>query len=108
VPLFPSLVAVIVALPVATAVTTPLLETVAIEGALVAHVTLRPFRIVPFASRTIADSVELPPITILAELGVIATDPTAVNVTAICAVPDFPSAVAVIVVVPAPTAVTRP
>lgn len=42
VPLFPSLVAVITALPRATPVTTPLAETVATAGALELQVTVRP------------------------------------------------------------------
>jgi hypothetical protein len=50
VPLFPSLVAVIVAEPAATPVTNPLAETVATAALLVAHVTTRPLRAVPFAS----------------------------------------------------------
>lgn len=42
VPLFPSLVAVMVAEPAATAETTPLAETVATPGALLDHATVRP------------------------------------------------------------------
>ena len=54
VPLFPSLVAVIVAAPAATAVTRPLPDTVATAGALLAQVTTRPVRGLPFASFGIA------------------------------------------------------
>ena len=44
----------------------------------------------------------------LAVVGVTATLPTGINVTVTEAVPDLPSLVAVIVAVPAPTAVTVP
>lgn len=45
---FPSLVAVIVAVPCATDVTTPFASTVATDGALEAHVTGRPISALPF------------------------------------------------------------
>ena len=54
VPLRPSLVAVIVAEPAATPVTKPLEETVAIEELEVDHVTVRPVRTLPLASRNVA------------------------------------------------------
>jgi len=54
VPLCPSLVAVIVAAPAATPVTKPLAETVATAALLVAQVTTRPLRAVPFASFAVA------------------------------------------------------
>ena len=54
VPLCPSLVAVIVAEPAATPVTDPLAETVATAPLLVAQVTTRPLRAVPFASFGVA------------------------------------------------------
>ncbi len=53
-PLFPSLVAVIVAEPAATPVTKPLALTVATAGLLVAQVTARPLRAVPFESFGVA------------------------------------------------------
>jgi hypothetical protein len=56
VPLFPSLVAVIVALPTATAVTNPLPLTVATAEALVAQVTTRPVSAFPAESRGVATS----------------------------------------------------
>lgn len=110
-PLCPSLVAVIVALPGATAVTMPLPDTVAICGALEAQVTTRPESVAPLASRTVAENVAVPPITMLAVGGLTTTEPTGVGVagvTTTCAMPLFPSAVARIVVVPGRTAVTRP
>ena len=57
VPDFPSLVAVIVVVPAATPVTTPLLETVAMALLLEVHVTVRPVTIAPLTSRTTAERV---------------------------------------------------
>lgn len=54
---FPSLVAVIVAVPGATPVTTPAADTVATDGAPLDHVMARPVRTFPFASFTVAVSV---------------------------------------------------
>jgi hypothetical protein len=54
VPLLPSLVAVIVAVPTATPVTTPPDETVAAAVLLEVQVTVRPVRVFPFASFTVA------------------------------------------------------
>jgi hypothetical protein len=54
VPLFPSLVAVITAVPVATAVTKPVDETLACVGSLDAQVTVRPKRVLLFASLVVA------------------------------------------------------
>ena len=54
VPLFPSLVAVIVAEPAATPVTNPLALTVATAALLVAQVTTRPVRAVPLESSGVA------------------------------------------------------
>ena len=56
VPPRPSLVAVIVALPAATAVTSPLALTLATAGALLAHVTTRPDSGLPLASVGVAVS----------------------------------------------------
>jgi hypothetical protein len=108
VPLFVSLVAVIVAVPIATPVTTPAAETVATALLLELHVTTRSVTTVPFTSFTIALSGLLVVAGTVAVAGEIATLPTGICVTVIDAVPDFPSLVAVIVAVPAPTAVTVP
>src|SRR3989442_12311339 len=75
-PLLPSLVAVIVADPVATAVTRPLPSTVAIAELLVAHVTARPLGVLPAASRVRAESSCVPPTMTLADAGVTVTDAT--------------------------------
>jgi hypothetical protein len=113
-PLLPSLVAVIVAEPGAIALTTPVLDTVAIAVALLDHVIARPDSVAPFASRNVAESVTDPPMLRLAVPGFTTTDATGIGgggvvaVTTTCAVPVLPSAVAVIFVVPAPVPVTRP
>jgi len=56
VPLCPSLVAVITAVPVAFAVTRPAGETLADAGLLDDHVTVRPVRTLPFTSLVVAVS----------------------------------------------------
>lgn len=61
VPLTPSLVAVIVALPAATPVTVPVDETVAMLVLELAHVTTRPVSVAPDALRVTAVPVVLPP-----------------------------------------------
>jgi hypothetical protein len=108
VPLFPSLVAVIVAEPAATPVTTPLDETVAIPVLELDHVTARPVRTLLFASRVVAVSCAVCPTVTLAVAGVTLTDATGTTETATVAVPLFPSLVAVIVAEPAATPVTTP
>jgi phage terminase large subunit-like protein len=108
VPFFPSLVAVSVALPAATAVTRPLADTVATAGALLAQVTTRPVKTLPAESFVVAASCTVPPIWRLAEFGLTATDATGGIVTVTVAVPLFPPLVAVSVAVPAATPVTNP
>src|SRR5689334_18419295 len=108
VPVFPSLVAVIVADPAPAAVTNPLLETVATEPLLVDQVTGRPLRMLPFASFVVAVSWAVCPTVRLAVAGLTVTDATGVLETVTLAVPVFPSLVAVIVAVPAFPAVTNP
>ena len=108
VPLFPSLVAVIVADPAATAVTRPPAETVATAGALLDHVMTRPLSTLPAESFVVALSCAVPPTTTLAVAGATVTVATGTTVTVIDELPDFPSLVAVIVAAPAPTAVTTP
>ena len=61
VPLTPSDVAVIVAVPGARAVTTPAWETVATDSLLELQLTARPVSTLPFASRVVAVKVELLP-----------------------------------------------
>jgi hypothetical protein len=107
-PLFPSLVAVIVAEPAEAPVTRPLPLTVATAGALLAQVTTRPGRGVPAPSIGVAVSCTLPPTEMPGEEGVTATVATGTSETVMTAVPLFPSLVAVIVAEPAALPVTEP
>jgi hypothetical protein len=111
VPVFVSLVAVIVAVPGATAVTSPEVETVLMPVLLELQVTIRPVRMLLFASRVVAESWAVEPTNRLAVDGDTVTDATGTEagaLTVIADVPVFVSLVAVIVAVPAATAVTRP
>src|SRR6267378_759825 len=108
VPLWPSLVAVIVAVPAATPLTRPLPLTVATAVLLLAHVTTRPVSGLPLASFGVAVSCTLAPTGTLAVAGLTATDATGTFVAVTVAVPLWPSLVAVIVAVPAATPLTRP
>src|SRR5438132_1181814 len=108
VPLCPSLVAVIVADPAPAPLTSPLPLTVATAVLLLPHVTTRPVRAVPFASRGVAVSCTVAPCGTLADAGVTVTDATGTFDTVTTAVPLCPSLVAVIVAAPVATAVTSP
>src|SRR3989442_543257 len=108
VPLCPSEVAVIVAAPAVTPVTSPLALTVATAGLLLAQVTVRPLRGLPFASLGVAASCTVWPTCTDAVAGLTVTDATGTVLTVIVAVPLCPSEVAVIVADPAATPVTRP
>src|SRR2546428_1084470 len=108
VPLCPSLVAVIVAEPAATPVTNPFAETVAAAALLVAQVTTRPLRAVPFASFGVAVNWVVAPTVTPTAVGLTVTEATATLVTVIADVPLCPSLVAVIVAEPATTPVTTP
>src|SRR3989441_6136238 len=76
VPPLPSLVAVIIADPAATPVTTPLALTVAVAPLLVAHITTRPLSAFPPASLGVAVSCTVCPTVTLADAGLTATDAT--------------------------------
>src|SRR6266487_1311226 len=108
VPVLPSLVAVIVADPAPTAVTSPLADAVATAGALLDQVTIRPVSTVPAESLVVAVSCTVAPALRLFDAGDTVTVATGTTVTAIADVPFLPSLVAVIVADPAPTAVTSP
>ena len=108
VPSMPSLVAVIVAVPGETAVTSPEADTVATPGALEVHVMTRPVSVRPFASEVVAVSWRVVPLTTLAEPGLTTTVATGADVTLSGAFPLFPSLVAVMLAVPTETAVTSP
>jgi hypothetical protein len=107
-PLFASLVAVILAVPTATAVTPPSGETVATAVLSELHATARPVRVAPFESKVVAVACDVP--TAVMDVGARATltEATGIGVTVIDAVPLFPSLEAVIVAVPTATDVTRP
>jgi hypothetical protein len=109
--LIDSLLAVIVALPTPTAVIVtgvPLAVTVTTAVLLDDQVMGRPVSELPFASAVVALSCWLAP-TIIGVVGAdTVTVATGASVTVTADMPAFPSLVAVIVVVPAPTAVTNP
>jgi hypothetical protein len=108
VPFLPSLVAVIVADPRATPVTRPFAFTVATVGSLEPHVTTRPVNTPPAESFVTAVNCVVPVIRTPALAGETATVLTGTSDTVIVLVPLFVSLVAVIVAVPAATAVTTP
>src|SRR5512140_3353876 len=105
-----------VAVPAAMAVTRPVPETVATEGAELDQLIARPVRTVPEASVVVAASWSAPPVDRFSELGETVTAATGAGAggaetTAVAVklpVPDTLSLVAVIVTWPAATAVTRP
>src|SRR6266852_8498415 len=104
-PLWPSLVAVTVAVPAATAVTRPVALTVATAGSALVQVTTRSMSGFPAPSRGVATSCPVWP-TVRPRLGgVTVTAATGTGVIVIVADPLCPSLVAVIVAVPVLTAV---
>jgi hypothetical protein len=107
-PLFPSLVAVIVTALAATPVTSPVEDTVATAGALDAQVMDRPESTWPAESVKVAVSCTVAPTSTTAVTGLIATDATGTFATLIAADAPIPSLVAVIVTDPAATPVTSP
>src|SRR6266550_2337398 len=100
VPVFPSLVAVIVVVPARTPLTSPLLLTVATTALLLVHVTGRPVNVLPVESFSVAVSCTVCPTRMLAGAGETSTDATGTLVTVIAAVLLLPSLVAVIVAEP--------
>src|SRR5881396_563069 len=108
VPLCPSLVAVIVAVPATFPVTRPVVFTVATVVLLLDQVTVRPVSTLPFASLSVAVSWTVFPSFTFAVAGLTVTDATGTCTTVMADVPLCPSLVAVIVAVPATFPVTRP
>src|SRR5207249_6986449 len=108
VPLFPSLVAVIVADPAATPVTSPAADTVAIAVFELVHATPRPVSTFPAPSFGVALSCVVAPTKTFAVAGLTVTEATGTLDTVTAAVPACPSLVAVIVTAPAATPVTSP
>src|SRR2546422_328879 len=109
-PLFPSLVAVMVTgPPAALPVTRPFASTVARLASLVTHVMVRPVSALPAASFGVAVSCSVVPTTTLAGGGVTSTGATVVRSTVTADLPLLPSLVAVTVTgPPAVLPVTRP
>src|SRR5216683_632743 len=108
VPFGPSLVAVIVAEPAATPVTKPAPLTVATPALLVAQVIARPVNGVPLASLGVAVNCTVCPTWMLALAGLTVTDATGTFDAVRVAVPLWPSQAAVMIAVPAATAVSSP
>src|SRR5207249_1836093 len=109
VPLWPSLVAVMVTDPAVTPVTSPLPLTVAMLLLLDDQLMARPVNGLPLASRGVAVSCTVPVIAMFAALGDTVTAATGATVTVTVAVPLWPSLVAVIVTgPPGPAPVTSP
>jgi len=108
VPLCPSLVAVIVAEPATTPVTSPLGLTVATAVLLLDHVIVRPDSALPLASFGVAVSWTVLPAGTLAVAGLTVTEATGTCTTVMADVPLCPSLVAVMVAEPATFPVTSP
>src|SRR6266700_396491 len=108
VPLLTPLVAVIVALPTVTPVTSPEALTAAAAPLLVVQVIVRPLSGFPAESLAVALSCSVLPTATLANAGLTVTEATGTTVTVSDAVPLCPPLVAVMVVEPAARAVTSP
>src|SRR6266566_4169140 len=108
VPLFPSLVAVIVVEPAALAVTSPVALTVAVVVLLLAQVIVRPVRALPAESLVVALSCVVAPTKSPAVAGLTVTEATGTFDTVTDTVALWPSLVAVIVADPAVTPLASP
>src|SRR5438552_15402710 len=107
-PLCPSLVAVIVAEPATTPLTSPLELTVATELSLLDHVIVRPVSALPLASFGVAVSWTVLPTGTLADAGLTVTELARKCVAEVNDVPLCPSLVAVIVAEPDTRPATSP
>jgi hypothetical protein len=107
-PVFPSLVAVIVAVPAETPVTVPFVLTDATWLELLAQITVLPVRTLREASYATAFRVTVPLTVTLALAGAIATDATATGTTATGTTADCPPELAATCVFPTPVPVTTP
>src|SRR2546429_3732975 len=107
-PLCPSLVAVIVAEPATTPLTSPLELTVATDVLLLDQVIVRPVSGLPLTSFGVAVNWTVWPASTVADAGLTLTVATGTLVTVIADVPLFPSLAAVIVADPAAPVVTNP
>src|SRR6266513_2797104 len=107
-PLFPPLVAVIVAVPAETPVTRPLPFTLAAPPLLLVQVIVRPLSGLPAESSAVALSCSVLPTATRPVAGLTLTVATGTTTTVAAALPLLPPLVAVIVAVPAEMPVTRP
>src|SRR5689334_17381546 len=96
------------AMPVLIPLTRPVLLAVAVAGALLVHVTVRPVSVPPAAFFRVTDICFVAPTATLALAGLSVTEATGAAVTVIAALPLAPPLVAVIVALPAATPETRP
>ncbi len=103
-----SLVAVIVAVPAETALTTPVVDTVATAGVPELQTIVRPVSTLPLASFVTAVSVAVPPALTLVVGGETVTLATGTAVTVTVAVAVCPSEVPVMTEVPGASPVTSP
>src|SRR5207245_6341304 len=101
-------VAVVLAPPATTPVTSPPPSTVAIDVLLLGQVTTRPDNGLPLASFGVAVSCTVVPSFTDGAAGATVTEATGTTVTVTLALPLWPSLVAVIVAEPATFAVTSP
>src|SRR5438094_6519186 len=108
VPLCPSEVAVMPALPAATAVTRPVAETVATAVFVLAQLIVRPVSTLPLASLSTAVACVVWPTMRLLVPNDTVTEATGTAITTTCTEPLTPPLVAVMVVVPAASAVMSP
>src|SRR3989442_1100641 len=108
VPLCASLVAVIVAEPAATPLTSPLPFTPATDVLLLDHVTTRPVSGLPLASFGVAVSCTVWPTDTLVDAGVTVTEATGTCTTVMAALPLRPSLLAAILAPAADNTGTRP
>jgi hypothetical protein len=107
-PLLPSLVPVMFAVPTVTAVTSPSLETVATAILSELQAMLRSVSTPPLASLSVAVACAVSTAVIVLGASATDTEATGTGITVTVALPIFPSLVAVIVAVPGATAVTKP
>jgi hypothetical protein len=107
-PLCPSLVAVTEVVPGSNPVTSPLESTVAMSMSPVVQLTDLPVSAVPFWSRGVAVNWAVPATVTVAVSGLTSTEATGTGTTVTLALPLCPSLVAVTLVEPGATAVTRP
>ena len=107
-PLLPPVAAVMVAEPMVTPDTKPLLLTVATVVALLDHVIERPDTVLPAESLGVAVSCTVFPVATLADAGLTTTEATGTIAAVIVDVPLLPPLAAVIVAEPALLAVTSP